>query len=215
MNRILAAAVALVTALPAVLRAEDPPAPSAAAAVVNLVPNSSFEIDTNPGLADCWYYSHIRGDWYAFLVAGVPDYVVEQFGRDTFPTIAVDPTTAMFGEKSLKIANVTPRLKRGAVSHFAAMRPAEYTFSFYAKAEPAAENATPTLLVDIGSTRHNRPFTLTGAWQRYVYSFTSTQAFMGKLCLSPEVPGTYWLDGLQMETGTVANAYVDRAPYLR
>lgn len=176
--------------------------------VKNLVKNGSFELETNKGIADGWYISQYRGkEWHEWAVLGLPDYVKEMFGRDNLPTIAVDPTVAAHGKKSLKVVNPSKRLMRSPVHIDVPIESATTnTFSFFAR----CERDTMPLKVEFGNVT-NQSFTITDQWQPYVFTFAVGKNFPGRthIFIHNGVPGIYWIDAAQLEQGAQSHPYVE------
>lgn len=180
--------------------------------VVNLIRNGSFELESNPGLADGWYASQYSGEWRKWCCMGLPDYVKELVGRENLPTITVDPTTAVHGDKSLRIVNPSKKLIRSpAQVDIRNPLPAPdttYAFSFHVKG--ARPNMRVTL--ELSGMAPKQSFTITEEWASYSFTFKTApdmRPYARHLFVLSGGPGTYWLDAVQLEIGDTVHPFVE------
>ena len=131
---------------------------------------------------------------------------------DRLSRMELDDTTAAEGSTSLKVicenGAVNVRQNRAQIQTNV-MRPTpqkDYTVSFWAKAD------RPTKLVVSFDHTGRKAFTLTDSWQRY--SLTGFMRRVGaweynELKFTSDLKGqTFWLDGVQVEEGKAATAFV-------
>lgn len=157
-----------------------------------------------------------RAAWNPSFESGLWGWSVKFFRYpvpgDRLSRMELDDTTAAEGATSLKVicenGVVNVRNNRAQVQTNI-LRPTpnrDYTVSFWAKAD------RPTRLVAAFDHTCRRAFTLTETWQRY--SMTGRMAKVGaweynELKFTSDLKGqTFWLDGVQVEEGGEATAFV-------
>ncbi len=162
----------------------------------NRVRNSSFEA----GMLG-WDYR-----WSQNIMDGSPAYVPAD--------VRIDNTTSARGDHSLRV--VVPKVMRDGIPNeglgvfstfFPVVKNEKYTLSFWAKASEEASMLIYLFSPGFGGPGgHNK---LTKEWKRYQVPVVPTHANedMIQFRMSFRNPGTYWIDGVQVEKGSVATAY--------
>ncbi|WP_330438824.1 hypothetical protein OHB44_28035 [Micromonospora sp. NBC_00821] len=157
--------------------------PSAGDTTINLSPNPSLE-------------TYAGGGWVS--VGGTP------------PTLTRSSVRAMFGSWSLLATWGTGGLLPGVAYDIAGLTSGRtYTISVYVWV-PTGSPRIDTIVA--GRAAFGSSSTVFDAWERLVWTGSATGATMGFGIWpsgSPTAGQQVWIDGLQVEEGTTATAYVD------
>ncbi len=174
-------------------------------AAENLMYNSSFELGSKG-------YGCFHG-------------VTVESGAIDFPDngMAVDVGVHQFGGQSLRLTCTVPYTTTLAGSELKLVPEKKYTFSFWAKSDVA--NRSVNLIFSsrtpegktVKTNRKETSFPLGKEWSRYSFAVTP-QAEYYLFNLTCSVPGSFWLDGLQMEEGELTEYHpaseIETAVYL-
>jgi len=158
----------------------------------NIVPNSSFEYCTEPGLADYWGCPH----W------GLLDpYWVVHF-EEWRKNFGIDDNVSFEGRRSMRIHNPFDKPNRsGLCLRSVCLKSSpnkEYTLSAYMKGKPEGMKVSFA----------GKEITLTENWERYTTTFINKgNIYQDMINIYPITKGTFWVDAVQLEKGKELTPY--------
>ncbi|MDD3789648.1 MAG: hypothetical protein PHO94_13280, partial [Petrimonas sp.] len=171
--------------------------------IVNMVPNSGFEICTQDGLADYWGCPH----W------GITDqYWLVNFEKWK-KNFGTDTSEFFEGNRSMRIHNPfeKPEDKPNYTKDrnfnglclrsciLGALINTDYVLSAYMKSEPKG------MKINFAGNE----ITLSDTWRRYETKFRRNDYFYSDMIsIYPLTKGTFWVDAVQLEKGNKASSYV-------
>ncbi|MHC4873219.1 MAG: hypothetical protein ACYTFY_15355 [Planctomycetota bacterium] len=172
--------------------------------LVNLCPNSGFEIETLKGIPEYWWPRHF------FQVKenglGVLNPIDPELGKDLV-YYGISKKEPYAGENCLEIPAGMERL------YIRGLRPdirdkTSYTVSFYARCSKAGETITFQ-----AAAMHTTKFKLTEEWQRYHVIWKGKVPKSGLkrswFVVHNKGKATVWLDNVQIEEGEKLHEYVE------
>jgi len=131
---------------------------------------------------------------------------------DGTSVLARTTSEAKFGTASLSVTTDAGAGGRGVRTPYAVTASAAYTASAWVKATVGKAFTIRAMRADLSTTIATGTFTATGDWQRVTLSYTAPATENNYVLITRDSGGgiiTFYVDGVQAETGSVATPYIE------